>query len=51
MKEITINYCEFCDSKTYPEELVKWKGRCKYCGKDTARIAVLRREPLISPQP
>lgn len=38
--KIRIVYCENCDQVKYPKELIKWKGECRSCKKDTARIAL-----------
>ena len=37
---ISILYCENCDKVKYPKELIKWRGECSSCKKDTARIAL-----------
>lgn len=37
---IRIAYCERCDKVKYPKEIIKWKGECRSCKKDTARIAL-----------
>lgn len=35
-----IAYCEQCDDIKFPEELVKQKGECSICKKDTCKIAL-----------
>lgn len=42
--KIRITYCEKCDDLKFPKELIKRKGKCSSCKKDTLRIALFDTE-------
>ena len=37
---IRIVFCEKCDDMKLPKELIKWKGECRVCKKNTCKIAL-----------
>ncbi len=44
---IRIVYCEACDDTKFPKELIKWKGKCRVCKKDTCKIALFDTDNTI----
>ena len=37
---IRIVFCEKCDDMKVPSRLIRWKGECRTCKKNTCKIAL-----------